>query len=324
MVSVIVPAYNAEKTIIRCIDSILKQDYEKIEIVIVNDGSKDSTLNLIQEAYGNNPKVKCIDKANGGVSSARNVGIKYATGQYISFVDSDDYIDSQMFSCMVNAIEQDESDMVVCGYRYENNGVKKKIVSVPRNILGKQDVSSSFVPAFTSILMHSPCNKIYRRNRISHYFDEKKHNGEDLKFVLEYLKNNRQISFIDEDCYIIDDSNIFSLSKNTRILMAEMQNNHLNIGGFLENYNISISGAMSDYFISQLWMVFNSRSELSLNEKLRFCKFDYKYYRFLSVLEPDKGFQKIIKSILLLRIPLLSVVLLSFVNYCAELNRKKK
>lgn len=323
MVSVIVPAYNAEKTIIRCIDSILQQDYEHVEIVIVNDGSKDNTLNVIQKAYGNNDRIKCIDKVNGGVSSARNVGLKNATGQYVSFVDSDDYIDSDMISCMVSAMEKDESDMAICGYRYENNGLKKKKISVPDAIIGRQEISSSFVIAFISILMHSPCNKLYRKSRIKHLFDEKKHNGEDLKFVLEYLSNTRFVSFLDREFYVIDDSNSFSLSKNNRRLMAEMKENHLIISKFLNSYHISISGEMSDYFISQLWMIFSLKSGLGLSEKLKFCKFDSEYYGFLNTLNPNKGFQKILKSVLLLKIPFLSVVFLSLVNYCAELNRKK-
>ena len=103
LVSVIVPCYNGEKDIERCLNSIVNQTYKKIEVIVVDDGSKDNSKELIKEYVNNYPNVNYYYKKNGGLSSARNFGLKKATGDYIAFVDSDDYIDLKMLEKMYNS-----------------------------------------------------------------------------------------------------------------------------------------------------------------------------------------------------------------------------
>ena len=97
-VSVIVPVYNVEKYLKQCLDSIVNQTYKNLEIIIVNDGTKDNSMKIVEE-YLQDKRIKVINKENGGLSSARNRGIEEATGEYISFVDSDDYIDLNLWLC---------------------------------------------------------------------------------------------------------------------------------------------------------------------------------------------------------------------------------
>ena len=92
-ISVIIPMYNAEMQIQKCVNSLLSQTYTNFEIIIVNDGSKDNSLAVCQSAYGTEPRVKIVDKPNGGVSEARNTGMRVAEGEYISFVDADDWVE---------------------------------------------------------------------------------------------------------------------------------------------------------------------------------------------------------------------------------------
>ena len=94
-ISVIVPVYNVEKYLKQCLDSIVNQTYKNLEIIIVNDGTKDNSMKIVEE-YLQDKRIKVINKENGGLSSARNIGIKEATGDYISFIDSDDYISLNM------------------------------------------------------------------------------------------------------------------------------------------------------------------------------------------------------------------------------------
>ena len=117
-VSVIVPVYNVEKYIEKCLESLVNQTLEDIEIIIVNDGSTDNSKKII-EKYLKNKKVVYLEKSNGGLSSARNYGIPYAKGEYIGFIDSDDYIEKTMFEKMYNKAIEEKSDMVECDFLWE-------------------------------------------------------------------------------------------------------------------------------------------------------------------------------------------------------------
>ena len=101
-ISVIIPMYNAETQIQKCVNSLLCQTYTNFEIIIVNDGSKDNSLAVCQNTFGNEPRVKIVDKPNGGVSDARNAGMRAAEGEYISFVDADDWVEPTYLSCYMN------------------------------------------------------------------------------------------------------------------------------------------------------------------------------------------------------------------------------
>ena len=112
MISCIIPMYNAELYIDRCIQSVLNQTYKNVEIVVVDDGSKDSSLEIVKKLY-HSDGIKLIQKTNGGVSSARNVGMLEATGEYIFFLDSDDFLPNNSFELLIDKIRQYYADMVI-------------------------------------------------------------------------------------------------------------------------------------------------------------------------------------------------------------------
>lgn len=115
-VSIIVPIYNAEKFLDKCIQSIINQTYSNLEIILVNDGSTDKSLEICNKYKGIDRRIIVINKNNGGVSSARNKGLELASGNYIGFVDSDDFISEYMYEKMVKAMIQNNADVVECGY----------------------------------------------------------------------------------------------------------------------------------------------------------------------------------------------------------------
>ncbi len=127
MISVIVPVYNVEKYLERCINSIANQTYKDIEIILVNDGSTDGSLEICRKYAAADNRIQVIDKPNGGLSSARNAGIAVAKGEYIGFVDSDDYIRPDMYEKLYSRITAAEADIAVCGYRW----VDEKGVDLP-------------------------------------------------------------------------------------------------------------------------------------------------------------------------------------------------
>lgn len=125
-ISIVVPIYNVEKYLRKCIDSILNQTYHNLEIILVNDGSTDSSGDICNEYKNKDERIVVIHQENKGMSSARNAGIEIATGQYIGFVDSDDYIEKDMYERLFQNIIDYNADIAICGFVFEENN---KIVS---------------------------------------------------------------------------------------------------------------------------------------------------------------------------------------------------
>lgn len=125
LISVIIPIYNVEKYICRCIDSILNQTYRNMEVILVDDGSPDNCPCICDEYRKKDERIEVIHKKNGGLSDARNAGLDIAAGEYVMFIDGDDYVDQQMVEKMHNIIGKSNADMVLCNYEFvDENGVK--------------------------------------------------------------------------------------------------------------------------------------------------------------------------------------------------------
>lgn len=127
-VSVIVPIYNVEKYVAFCLESIMKQTYKNLEILIIDDGSPDHSSAICEKIAQSDFRIKVLHKKNGGAASARNYGMKYATGQYFVFVDSDDWIENTMIEDLLNAAKENDVKIACCGhYRVKENKIKKEI-----------------------------------------------------------------------------------------------------------------------------------------------------------------------------------------------------
>ena len=139
-VSVIVPVYNCEKYIERCMDSLINQTLADIEIIIVNDGSVDNSLNIINRYLNLDNRIKLINKSNTGVSDSRNIGIKNSNGNYITFVDSDDWIDFNYIEDMYNTAIKNKCEIVMCSYIREfTTHSKKRNLNLKSNYIYKQN-----------------------------------------------------------------------------------------------------------------------------------------------------------------------------------------
>ncbi len=189
-VSIIIPVYNASKTIEKCLKSIIKQTYKNIEIIIINDGSKDNSLEIINKLSKKDKRIIVIDKENEGVANTRNLGIKKATGKYIMFIDNDDYIENNYVESFINAI--DDNDILIGGYkRIDENG--KEILS--------QSLKNT---EWSKYIVLAPWAKLYRKefllkNNI-HFLDYKI--GEDVYFNLSAYSKTSKIKIIDNKDYI--------------------------------------------------------------------------------------------------------------------------
>lgn len=176
-ISIIVPVYNAEKTLERCVRSLLGQTYENLEILLVNDGSRDDSLSLCREYAASDSRIRVIDKPNGGVSSARNAGLDAARGDFVLFCDSDDWVEPDLCESMLEQYRP--GDTVICEIdRYDEAETNlKSYTDAPRKEIFHYPLVAC-----------SPINKLYLRSAVGDLrFHEGLELGEDVCFVLEYL-----------------------------------------------------------------------------------------------------------------------------------------
>lgn len=207
-VSIIVPVYNVEAYLGSCIDSLLAQTYKEIEIILVNDGSKDSSGEICDQYASLHTNIKAFHLENGGPSRARNFGLSKAEGEYIGFVDSDDYIDEQMIEKMYSVAEKNQADLVMCSFNIETNGNIKQMDMKYENIYPNNDyIKKNLISRYCSQDhngLYSVCNKIFKKELIQKYdinFDITINHGEDAWFVFFYLKESNVVCFINEGLY---------------------------------------------------------------------------------------------------------------------------
>ena len=195
-VSIIIPAYNSEATIARCLESILQQTYKDYECIVVNDGSNDNTSKICHQYSASDERVKVIDKNNGGVSSARNTGLDSAIGDWITFVDSDDYIDSSYLEDFASQLN--DVDIVFSSSYTIENGNTIKVKSNQIDYHGKfeygaRTLNELYFNGYTNM----PWGKFFKADIIRSnnlYFDTRYQYGEDILFTLSFLEFTQNVS----------------------------------------------------------------------------------------------------------------------------------
>ncbi len=217
MVSVIVPVYKSEQTLERCVNSLLAQDYKEIEILLIVDGPPDGSGILAEKLAGTDERIRVINQENQGVSKARNRGIREAKGEYIRFLDSDDYVGTNSISPMVKQIEKDESDLVIAGYHHLYYG--SCVSKVPQDIgcFQREEAKEVLCRLYQEGFLNMPWNKLFRRDKIKAEFPTDRTLGEDLEFNLDYISDAEVISVIsDYVCEYITDDRGTTLSTKKR------------------------------------------------------------------------------------------------------------
>ena len=205
LLSVVIAAYNQETEIRRAVQSALCQDVPDLEVIVVNDGSRDGTGAVLSEIAAADPRVHLITKENGGVSAARNDGIRAATGRWLITLDGDDYFEPGIFRKLLQAAgEAETADLVISGMFYDYPDRREEFEPEAefdgdlRGFLGKP-----FIPLYDSHLLTTHCNKLYdlgiiRENGI--YYKEDIAINEDIDFVFRYLGHCRKIRVIKAPC----------------------------------------------------------------------------------------------------------------------------
>lgn len=206
-VSVIVPFYNAEDTIRKCLDSVLTQTYKNLEVLCINDGSTDESVKVCEEYKNMDKRISLLHKKNGGVSSARNMGIRHATGDYVAFVDQDDWLEPEMIAEVVAKMETHAADIGVSGFviekgtdinMRENRKPVKELFSTTELI--KYAFERESYHAITAWVW----NKVYKKSFLDNnniLFNEELAVGEDVDFIVRLAVNPGRVIYSEKKRY---------------------------------------------------------------------------------------------------------------------------
>lgn len=222
-VSVVVPVYNAEEYLNRCVDSLLKQTLKEIEIILVDDGSTDSSSQICDEYAKNNSNIKVLHLENGGPARARNKGIEIATGEYIGFADSDDYCHPEQFEKLYQNAKDNNSDIAMCSFFVDSvKGLEPIIIPFKPLYNSNAEIKNDVIKCFYGEYVHglnSLCIKIFRMSLLNDNnirMDETLRRAEDMWFVFDALKVSDVFSYINDNLYYYyqNESSIMHNSKN--------------------------------------------------------------------------------------------------------------
>ena len=212
--SVIIPVYNSEKTIERCLKSLLDQGREDLQIITVDDGSKDRSGEIIREMAKDHPAIEYIYQENAGVSCARNHGLDHAKGIYVSFVDSDDFVEPDYFEAMDRA-----GDCDLLTFAHRAIGKSPDVTELFKVLDTLDNPFDRLKLLLSSRRIMSPCDKRFRREIIEEKkirFIQGMHIGEDFNFCMAYAMHSRRIETIRDKIIVFDVSNENSLSRKYR------------------------------------------------------------------------------------------------------------
>ena len=252
--SVIVPVYNVEKYIDKCLNSLVNQTLKDIEIIVVNDGTKDKSEDIIKKYMSKYSNIVYLKKENGGQGSARNYGLEHAKGDYIGYVDSDDYVELDMYEKMYSKAIEDNSDIVICGSYNIKDDIKT--LDIDRKLF------DSNINAFFGRM--AVWNKIYKKDLLTknNMTFRSKYWYEDLDFTVKVLSKASKISYVDEPLYnyILRDGSTMNNSNIDRNLEITLAFDDILSSVNKEYHDIIEYLAIDHIYISTIVRVINSSS----------------------------------------------------------------
>ncbi|ELC8443055.1 glycosyltransferase family 2 protein [Clostridium perfringens] len=228
-ISIIIPVFNDEVNIFKCIKSILSQDYNNFEIIIINNGSTDNTYKLCEFLSKNDNRIKLLNIKESNLCKARNLGIKYAAGEYLAFVDSDDWVDKKIYIETIEIMEKDKKiDFLMYSYnKHYRAYVEKEVFPWNDGILDKKFIINNLIPRLLSkidndgkkqkMIMGSIWRCIFKRSFIKNHriiFNEIVSIQEDLLFIINSLIKSKRVYITNKCYYFYNKKNEFSITNN--------------------------------------------------------------------------------------------------------------
>ena len=283
LISVIVPVYNCEKYVTKCIESIINQTYRNLEIILVNDGSSDNSLKVLMDYKNKDPRIKVIDKKNEGVSKARNEGIKVCKGDYITFVDADDWLELDMYEKMHNILVKEKVDMVRVNY-YKNASnfdilFTGKNCNLANRKINNKEIVEKIIPSVLKDDIQALCPTFMYASKFRNYFSNEIFLGEDKLFCLELLSSIESIYISNVPYY-----HYFYNNNSSNFNNLDYKKN---IDNFINLYNkidkllsknkiydnkIYLDNFIAKWIMTNLWIIYKKK----INDR-NFCKNMYNY-----------------------------------------------
>lgn len=258
-ISIILPIYNTSKFLPKCLDSILGQRFQNLEILLVDDGSTDDSLEILLEYAKKEKRIRVLHQENSGVSSARNLGLREATGKWVAFVDSDDWLEQEYLEKLW--MDADDVDFVLCGMNLiDRKGalrpVKLRTKEMP---LAKNDVYT-LKEIYNSLNMYAFCGpvcKLFRRDIIETHsilFPEELVFGEDSVFVARYLHHIRKLRIVDQPLYNVQsrEGSLCATIPSPALLLNSYRRVHLETLSFCRAQGVEDMSSQESYYVDRL------------------------------------------------------------------------
>ena len=233
LISVIVPIYNVKKYLEECISSIINQTYKNLEIILVDDGSKDNSPRICDEISKKDSRIKVIHKENGGISDTRNVGISNSTGKYIQFIDSDDFMEDNMIETLHKDIVENGADVTMCSYYLFKDGIKTTDATYEKEIYNKEQILQEIL--LDEKIRSYAWNKLFKRNLFDGIKFPKGKVFEDIYIIPLVLEKAEKVVFNNIPLYYYRQREGSILHKQTNELRLEYIKAALKINKEIEN-----------------------------------------------------------------------------------------
>lgn len=272
LISVIVPVYNCEKYVGRCIESIINQTYKNLEIILVNDGSVDNSLSILKDYKNKDSRIIVIDKKNEGVSTARNAGLQICKGRYITFVDADDWIDNIMYEEMHKILVKQKVDLVRVNY-FKNRSDEEVMFEGPKSEyadrkIEKEKIISEIIPNVLNDKIQALCTTFMYSSQFKTVFSSEIFLGEDKLLLLELLLNMESIYLSNKPYY-----HYFYNSKSANFNNIDYRKNMSNFiclynkiesflkeRGLYSNENkVKLDNFISKWVITNSWIIYKQK-----------------------------------------------------------------
>ena len=265
VLSIIVPVYNTAKQLRRCLDSIVPQLNNKVEVILVNDGSTDNSKDIICDYIDHYNQFRLYDKPNEGVSAARNIGLKVASGKYVTFLDSDDYVEPDYMRKIIENIhkmEQDELDLMIFGF-YRKVGENCR-VNLP-------DAKGNIIKEIFTQKYNAPWNKIFKKSLIDAYeleFPVSMKTSEDFLFLLDYVQNTCKIGVADECCiYNYCDNPCGAVNNTKEQYLIDTIKIYHKIQAIMKNHSISYINEIENSIMERYYYIVYNLLRMGDNKK---------------------------------------------------------
>ena len=288
LITIVIPVYNVEKYLDRCINSVINQTYSNLEIILVDDGSTDSCPKICDEYEKKDKRIKVIHKENEGVSSARNIGLKNATGNYITFVDSDDTITEDYIKVILENLNSEE--ILIFNYILKKNKNTRVNYCNLNKITGIDDELINSLIRYH--LLNSVTNKVYKKEIIDKYnlhFREDIICGEDFIFNLDYLTKIKTAKIIKKPLYYYyqNEKSIMHKKKGNKLEQQRILNDYMYELFIKYKYDLSY---MKKLYIDSIYSVirFNIIHNIPNNESLKEIKEYVEQSKIMNIDEKSK------------------------------------